>query len=221
MHIISGINYTDDTEEGVSQLYGHISGENPLPSYNGDLTIENGVIQSEVSIVNARSLAENVKVYNGDELFSGNLTVEEGKPVSTEDSDYIFKGESLVHSAPLTAIAFQKGFFGGWGQYIVSIGLLLFAFSTAISWSYYGDRAMTFLLGSKSVVYYRIVYVGAFFLASFADTTIIWTLSGITIALMTLPNLFGLLYLRKEIKSTISDYWVNFKKEFPDEKTPE
>ncbi|MDH5474585.1 MAG: alanine:cation symporter family protein, partial [Cyclobacteriaceae bacterium] len=115
----------------------------------------------------------------------------------------------------------QKGFFGGWGQYIVSIGLLLFAFSTAISWSYYGDRAMTFLFGTKSVVYYRIVYVTAFFFASFADTTIIWTLSGITIALMTLPNLFGLIYLRKEVKSTIAEYWVSFKKEWPDEKTPE
>ncbi len=218
MQIISGINYTDETDEGVAQLYGHISGEASLPSYEGDLVVENGIIQSEVSIINARSLAENVKVYSGDNLFTGSIKVEEGKPV---DSDHLFKGESLVHSAPLTAIAFQKGFFGGWGQYIVSIGLLMFAFSTAISWSYYGDRAMTFLFGSRSVVYYRIVYVGAFFFASFADTTIIWTLSGITIAVMTLPNLFGLLYLRKDIKSTIAQYWIDFKKEFPDEKTPE
>lgn len=218
MEIISGITYTDDTDEGIAQLYAHISGEDLLPSFNGELTIENGVIQSEVSIINARSLAENVKVYNDEDLFTGSLSVEEGKPVN---DDYVFQGESLVHSAPLTAIAFQKGFFGGWGQYIVSIGLLMFAFSTAISWSYYGDRAMTFLFGSKSVVYYRIVYVGAFFLASFADTTIIWTLSGITIALMTLPNLFGILYLRKDIKSTINQFWIDFKKEHPDEKTPE
>lgn len=218
MQIISGINYSDDTDEGVAQLYGHISGKDLLPAYSGDLVVENGVVQTEVSIINARSLAENVKVYNGESLYTGNMKIESGKAVNT---DYIFRGESLVHSAPLTAIAFQKGFFGGWGQYIVSIGLLLFAFSTAISWSYYGDRAMTFLLGSKSVVYYRIVYVGAFFFASFADTTIIWTLSGITIAVMTLPNLFGLLYLRKDIKSTIAQYWIDFKKEFPNEKTPE
>lgn len=218
MEIVVGTNYTDATEEGVATLYGHISGENAIPAFNGDLEIENGVITSDVSIINARSLAENVKIYQDENLFTGTILVEEGK---SQNSDVIFRGESLVHSAPLTAIAFQKGFFGGWGQYIVSIGLLLFAFSTAISWSYYGDRAMTFLFGTKSVVYYRIVYVTTFFLASFADTTIIWTLSGITIALMTLPNLFGLLYLRKEIKSTIAEYWVNFKKEWPDEKTPE
>ena len=218
MQIISGMTYKDDTEEGVAQLYGHISEKELLPFYEGDLVVENGVIKSEVSIINARSLAENVKIYDGESLYSGSLKVESGKPVNT---DYIFRGKSLVHSAPLTAIAFQKGFFGEWGQYIVSIGLLLFAFSTAISWSYYGDRAITFLLGSKFIVYYRIVYVGAFFLASFADTTIIWTLSGITIAVMTLPNLFGLLYLRKDIKSTIAQYWIDFKKEWPDEKTPE
>jgi len=218
MEIIVGSSYTDDTEEGVQKLYEHISGQELIESYNGELAVENGVITSDASIINARSLAENVKIYDGESLFTGLIQVESGKPV---DSDLTFKGESLVHSAPLTAIAFQKGFFGGWGQYIVSIGLLMFAFSTAISWSYYGDRAMTFLLGTKSVVYYRVVYVGAFFLASFADTTIIWTLSGITIALMTLPNLFGILYLRKDIKSTIDKYWIDFKAENPDEKIPE
>lgn len=219
MDIIVGSNYSDTNDEGVSTLYKHISGKETLPLFNGDLVVDNGVIKSDVSIINARSLAENVTVLNNDEtVYSGSAVIENGK---SQDTELIFRGESLVHSAPLTAIAFQKGFFGVWGKYIVSIGLLLFAFSTAISWSYYGDRAMTYLFGTKSVMYYRIVYVGAFFLASFADTTIIWTLSGITIALMTLPNLFGLLYLRKEVKSTIADYWISFKKEWPDEKTPE
>lgn len=218
MTILSGQQYSDKTDEGIAQLYGHISGENLLPVYNGKLDVEDGIIQTDVSIINARSLAENIKVYIDDEPFSGKIKISDGKPLN---SKFTFRGESLIHSAPLTAIAFQKGFFGSWGQYIVSIGLLLFAFSTAISWSYYGDRAMTFLFGPKSIIYYRIVYVAAFFLASFADTTIIWTLSGITIAVMTLPNLFGLLYLRKEVKSTIAEYWVNFKKEWPDEKTPE
>ncbi len=102
----------------------------------------------------------------------------------------------------------------------MSIGLLLFAFSTAISWSYYGDRAMTFLFGTRSIIYYRIVYVIAFILASFADTTVIWTLSGITIALMTLPNLLGIFWLQKDMKKTINEYGERFEKEFPDEKNP-
>jgi AGCS family alanine or glycine:cation symporter len=77
---------------------------------------------------------------------------------------------------------------------------------------------MTFLFGAKSVIYYHIVYVIAFFLAAFTDTTIIWTLSGITIALMTIPNLFGILILHREMKSTVKDYWKMFRKEHPDEK---
>ena len=67
---------------------------------------------------------------------------------------------------------------------------------------------MTYLFGANSVIYFRVVYVIAFCLASFIDTTIVWTLSGITIALMTLPNLFGLLYLRKDVKSSVSEYWL-------------
>ena len=106
----------------------------------------------------------------------------------------------------------------GWGKYIVAFGLLLFAFSTAISWSYYGDRALTYLVGPKYVIYYRIVFVVAFFIASFTDTTIIWSLSYIAIVLMAVPNLIGLLILRKEVKQNVRDYWLTFSKQYPDEK---
>jgi alanine or glycine:cation symporter, AGCS family len=54
------------------------------------------------------------------------------------------------------------------------------------------------------------VYVIAFFFASFTDTTIIWTLSGVTIALMTIPNLVGILLLHKDMKQTVKDYWFDF-----------
>ncbi|MFY0593836.1 alanine/glycine:cation symporter family protein [Roseivirga sp.] len=219
MEILAGSSFTDDNDEGVKQLAEHIGGVNELALFNGPLDVKAGKITTDATIIHARSLAEEVMVMNDvNEPFTGIILVEDGRPV---DSDETFEGLSLIHSAPLTAVAFTKGFFGDYGKYIVSIGLLLFAFSTAISWSYYGDRAMTFLWGSGSVKYFRIVYVVAFFLASFQDTTIIWTLSGITIALMTLPNLVGLFWLRKEMKSTISDYWKGFKKEFPDVKTPE
>ena len=66
---------------------------------------------------------------------------------------------------------------------------------------------MTYLLGPKSVLPYRVVYVAGFFYAAFADTTIVWNLALITIVLMTAPNLFGLLYMHKEMKQTVSDYW--------------
>ena len=210
--------YTEDKEEDVKDIFNYLNGNSGISMYSGNIDVIDGRHSNEISILHARSLAEDILFYNNDEeVFSGTLNVVDGKL----QNDLIVKGKSLVHSAPLTAIAFDRGFFGNYGNYIVSIGLLLFAFSTAISWSYYGDRAMTFLFGAGSVVYYRVIYVIGFFVASFADTTVIWNVSLITIALMTVPNLIGLLWLRKEVKSTISKYWVDFKKEWPNEKTPE
>ena len=210
--------YTEDKEEDVKDLFNYLNGNSGISMYSGNIDVIDGRHSNEISILHARSLAEDILFYNNDEeVFNGALNIVDGKL----QNDLIVKGKSLVHSAPLTAIAFDRGFFGNYGNYIVSIGLLLFAFSTAISWSYYGDRAMTFLFGAGSVVYYRVIYVIGFFVASFADTTVIWNVSLITIALMTVPNLIGLLWLRKEVKSTISKYWVDFKKEWPNEKTPE
>lgn len=80
---------------------------------------------------------------------------------------------------------------------------------------------MTFLFGTRYVIFYRLFYVVAFFFAAFTDTTIVWALSYLTIAFMALPNLIGILLLRKEIKGTIKQYWKDFKKEHPDEKIPE
>jgi AGCS family alanine or glycine:cation symporter len=168
-------------------------------------------------------VADNVEVFLNGEPFTGSINISGGKlDIRKEENQGIeLVGESLVHSAPLTAIAFTRSYLGDFGQYIISIGLLLFAFSTAISWSYYGDRATTYLFGVKYVKFYRIFYIAGFFVASFADTTIIWTLAGITIALMTLPNLFGILMLSKEMKQTVREYWVGFHEEYPDEKIPE
>ncbi|MDD4144473.1 MAG: alanine:cation symporter family protein, partial [Prolixibacteraceae bacterium] len=66
--------------------------------------------------------------------------------------------------------------------------------------------------------YYRIIYVIGFFLASFTDTTIIWTLSGITIALMTIPNLIGILTLSKEMKSEVTLFFDEYLQKFPGKK---
>ena len=84
--------------------------------------------------------------------------------------------------------------------------------SQAKSWSYYGGRAVNYLWGMKYVNYYRVIYVVGFFLAAIIDTTIVWTFSGIAIALMTLPNLIGILLLRKDMKSSVQDYWREFNK---------
>ncbi len=176
----------------------------PVNEFTGTLTVEDGTITSNTTILHARSIAEEVQVFKEGQLFTGHIEVSEGR--LQDQKGYTFSGKSLVHSAPLTAIAFNKGLFGDYGQYIVAIGLLLFAFSTAISWSYYGGRSVTFLFGVKYVNYYRVLYVVGFFLAAIIDTTIVWTFAGIAIALMTLPNLIGIFLLRKDMKESIADY---------------
>jgi AGCS family alanine or glycine:cation symporter len=218
--IVFADTYNDQAPEDQQAMAKHLSGKKALPLFTGELDITNGNIENNLTILHARSVAENVLVYNGDELYTGKVKVNEGS-IASSDVNVTLKGESLIHSAPLTAQAFTKSFFGEWGKYIVSIGLLLFAFSTAISWSYYGDRSVTFLFGTKYVFIYRMLYVAGFFIAGFTDTTIIWNLSLLTVVFMAIPNLFGILMLHKEVKFTIKDYWKTFKSEHPEEKIPE
>ncbi|MDR2815803.1 MAG: amino acid carrier protein [Proteiniphilum sp.] len=209
--------YHEHNEEDPAYLKNHLSGKTKVALFSGILHVEEGKIRNKISIIHARSLAENIEIRRGGKLFSGEIPVANGK-ITDRLGNLTFTGRSLIHSAPLSTAAFSKSILGNAGQYIVTIGLLLFAFSTAIAWSYYGDRSVTYLVGAKYVVVYRVVYILGFFLASFTDTTIIWNLSLITIAFMTVPNLIGLLFLHKEVKSTIQDYWVGFKKEYPREK---
>jgi alanine or glycine:cation symporter, AGCS family len=183
--------YSENSAEDVEKLHLFLIGKTNIDFYTGSFNVANGVIQNPHTIMHSRSVAEEVKVWMNNQPFTGQIDVNNGKLVSKAGLN--LSGKSLLHSAPLTTIAFTKSWFGDYGKYIVAVGLLLFAFSTAISWSYYGDRAVTYLFGSGKVIYYHIIYVIGFFLASFTDTTIIWTLSGITIALMTIPNLFGIL----------------------------
>src|SRR5690554_1238229 len=84
----------------------------------------------------------------------------------------------------------------------------------------YGGRAMVYLFGLQSVLYYKIVYVIGFFLAAILDTSLIWIFSGITIALMTIPNLLGMLWLHKEVKSEVKSFWNEYAERFPDERPP-
>ena len=216
--IVLAKTYNDQNKQDANQLYNFLDGKTELPLFSGKLNVNNGVIENQPTIINARSVAEDVKVWVNNQPYTGSLEFEDGKIVSDEGAT--FSGKSLMHSAPLTTVAFTRSWFGDYGKYIVSIGLLMFAFSTAISWSYYGDRAVTYLLGSKKVIYYHIIYVIGFFFASFTDTTIIWTLSGITIALMTIPNLFGILSLAKEMKSEVKLFWKEYALRYPGEKVP-
>ena len=206
MNFVSGT-YTESESADTEQLFLYLNGDDSIVNgYSGSIIVQNGLAQNnnDFTLIHARSFAENVVFSNGQGPISGSINVSDG---ALEDASIIVNGDSLLHSVPLTTQAFTRGLFGDYGQYIVSIGLMLFAFSTAIAWSYYGDRAMTYLFGTKSVFPYRVVYVLGFFYAALADTTIVWNISLITIVLMTVPNLVGILLMHKEMKKTVADYW--------------
>ncbi len=206
MVVVAGA-FSDKEAADVDQLFGYLSGhESEVKSFTGTVVVADGrpLNQDEFTIINARSVAEDVEFRVGDDSYSGVLNVNEGRFVNEQVDVW---GNSLVHSVALTNKAFQRGFFGEYGSYIVTLGILLFAFSTAIAWSYYGDRSMIYLFGPKAVMPYRLVYVVAFFWAAIEDTTIIWNLSAVAIVLMTLPNLFGISILAREMKDTVKEYW--------------
>ena len=208
--ILSGL-YDERRAEDQQALFRFLdpASDSPVQRFSGPLHVEDGVIRDEVTVIHARSVAEDVLISSvaSGAPFNGTLPVESGR-IFNADGDIQLSGRSLLHSAPLTTVAFSRGLIGDWGSYIVPISLLLFAFSTAIAWSYYGDRAVTFLWGSEYVRYYRVLYVLGFFAAAIIDTTIVWTFSGIAIALMTIPNIIGILLLRKEMKETVAHYWA-------------
>lgn len=96
------------------------------------------------------------------------------------------------------------------GAPILTFGILTFSFSTILGWSYYGERAMEYLFGKRSIILYRIVYVLVVFLGSIMSLAMVWSLSDIFNALMAIPNLISLLMLSGVIAKETQHYlWNN------------
>lgn len=213
--IIAG-SYSEDVPEQREALFKHLSfslENDPVKPFSGEIQLANGIpVSSGFTIIHNRSVAEDTKFYRGGEPITGKIEIVDG----SVGSGIRLKGKSLIHSVDLTTEAFSRSALGDYGRYIVAIGLVLFAFSTAVAWSYYGDRAMTYLFGVRSVMPYRAAYVIGFFVAAVADTSLVWLISAIAIAFMTLPNLYSMLVLHKEMKQTVDDYWEDFHKNNPD-----
>ncbi|MBX3707392.1 MAG: sodium:alanine symporter family protein [Pseudomonadales bacterium] len=209
---VAGV-YTETDPEHVAQLFAHLDlvppKDDPVRPLTATLTIVDGVaVEQDFTVIHNRSIAEDVRFARAGQPFDGSLAVVNGR---IQDRAITVSGRSLLHSVPLTAEAFKRSFLGDYGQYAVTIGLVLFAFSTALAWSYYGDRAITYLIGVQAVQPYRLVYVIGFFLATIVDTSLIWLISAVTLAIMSIPNLIGLVLMRKEVKALTDDYWRRFR----------
>ena len=110
-----------------------------------------------------------------------------------------------LSGAPLTSMAFSS-VLGIYGALTVSFGLALFAFSTIISWSYYGDRSFQYLFGDRAVLPYRIIYTLLIPAGAVARLKLVWNLSDIANALMAVPNLIALLVLSGLVAAETRNY---------------
>ena len=177
-----------------------------VKEFSGLLEVNNGILgNDDITIIHSRSVAEDVSVLNNGNSYSGTLNVLNGKVTD----QITFKGKSLVSSAELTAKAFSQGILGQYGGKLVAIALLLFAFSTSITWCYYGDRSTAYIFGEKGVVWYRNFYVLCFILAAVIDTTVVWNIAYVVVALVSIPNLIAMFALRKEMKLLSDNFIIN------------
>ena len=111
--------------------------------------------------------------------------------------------------AALTSRALSQAH--GLFPYILSAVVFLFAFSTIISWSYYGERCFSFVFGEKRALIYKISVLVLIFLGAMATSTEIMAFCDLMILSMSLPNLFGVLLLSGKVKSSLKDYLVSIK----------
>jgi len=122
---------------------------------------------------------------------------------------------SGLKGAQLSSAAFEQ-FLPGIGQWIITIGILLFAYSTILGWSYYGEKSFEYLFGAKSVIYYRYAFTIAVLIGSVLSLQMVWDIADVMNGLMAIPNLIGLLLLSgviaaetKTIKDIIKKEKVN------------
>lgn len=100
---------------------------------------------------------------------------------------------TCAQGASITRLAFADSLFGG--EYVVAIGLIIFAFTTILGWSYYGERSAEYLLGTGAIMPYRLLWVAALTLGATTDLGLILLISDTFNALMAVPNLIALLAL--------------------------
>ncbi len=119
-----------------------------------------------------------------------------------------FSGE-LLNSSLLTSFAFREGlnWLFSFGDKIVTVSVLLFAVSTAISWSFYGDRSADYLFGSKAILPYKWIYVLFIFIGAIAELEAVWAFGDAALGFMTFPNLLAVILLVKPLKKMVKEYF--------------
>lgn len=181
----------------------------------GEIRIENGqhaLDTSEAPRIGWHDVALE-ELYVDQEMtqpFTGMVFPGVGNAVGDNDQTYTSLYSRAVESgAPLTVEAYRRGLsgLGDWGHMIVVVCILLFAISTAISWSYYGDRCANYLFGTKAVLPYKVAFVGMHFVGAVLPLTVIWNFGDIFLAIVIVPNLIALIMLTPQLVKETKSYF--------------
>jgi alanine or glycine:cation symporter, AGCS family len=140
--------------------------------------------------------------------FTGVILPGQGMAVAADGTEYtVLHGNVVQNGAPLTMLSFQRGLPGDWGHFIVILTVLLFGISTAIAWSYYGDRCAFYLFGPKAVLPYKLLFVGMHFVGAVAPLILAWTIGDILLGLVIIPNLIAVVVLAPKVKEAADSYF--------------
>jgi AGCS family alanine or glycine:cation symporter len=150
--------------------------------WTGELKVQDGVLKFDPKDDVEKELAKKLKISAG--------MIEIGQDV--------------------TATAFANAL-GGFGRFIVTITVILFALSTAISWSYYGDRCTEFLFGIRGVIVYKLVFLGFVYLGAVLPLETVWTFGDVALGLMTVPNLIAIVFLSGKVRRMQDEYFDELK----------
>jgi AGCS family alanine or glycine:cation symporter len=144
------------------------------------------------------------------QAFTGTVYPDRGEAVGADGTTYSsLYGDAVENGAPVTAAAFRQGLapIGDWGHMIVVLGVLLFGISTAISWSYYGDRCAHYLFGQRAVLPYKALFIAAHFLGAAIPLAVVWALGDVALAIVIWPNLIALIFLAPVVVEETKSYF--------------
>ncbi|UCF40882.1 MAG: sodium:alanine symporter family protein [Gemmatimonadota bacterium] len=175
------------------------------------IVLEEGrYVDSAVTHIAWHEVAVEPLFVDGDQTqpFTGVVHGDSGIAVAADGTTYAsLYGDAVESGAPLTMMAFEKGLPGTFGRFIVVVSVLLFAVSTAISWSYYGDRCANYLFGHVAVLPYKFAFVTMHFVGSILSLSVAWTLGDVFLGIVILPNLLALLLLSPKVLELTKSYF--------------
>ena len=184
--------------------------------FTGVAKVKNGRL-TNARLVRNNAIIDDVKLMIADKPLTGSIRVED-KSIGIFDmeghripnANCMINGRMILNGSPLTAASFKKGLapIMPFGNYLVTIAVFLFSLSTAISWSYYGDRSIQYLLGDRAILPYKVLFTLMHFLGAIFSLELVWGFGDAALGMMAIPNLFVIIWLGGRVKRDSDDYFA-------------